>query len=309
MSKTKTKGKPKPPKLEATGGRFTPAPFQPAVTPEGALEAAAPIIERDRWGRPYLTGPDGKRKAYTRCTTYIDVLSDRSALEKWKVRTALIGVAERPVLAQDARIATGLFRSGGLDEREWKAELNALGEQALDRGGAAVRSEAGTNLHALTEVVDRGLPLPDGLLDRDVADIRAYQAEMARLAIEPLAMEVFVVHDAYGVAGTLDRIVKWNGQLVVADIKTGSIDYDAGKIAMQVSLYANSKRYEPTTGARSELHVSTRTGLVIHLPQGEARCAVYELDLTLGSRGVSLAREVRAWRNDGKRAINMRRPL
>lgn len=293
------------------------------VNRDGALESVAPAINRDRWGRPILTDPvTGKARGYTRCTTYIDVLEDRSALEKWKVRTALLGVAEDQGIIRDAAAITKSYFAGRTDERTWKDTLNRLGEDALDLGGASVRSQAGTDLHALTEVVDRGLALPPGLVDDDFLDIAAYTAKRDELALKTVAIELFVVNDELSVAGTLDRVyalsgtfdhpttgepVTFKNDLLVGDVKTGAIH--PGKVAMQVGIYSRSKRYDFTDGSRHDLPTRTDLGLLVHLPQGEATCAVYLIDLDLGFVGVSLAGQVRAWRNTGKRAIDLKAAL
>lgn len=301
--------------LETTGVKVPPSI---PVDADGALETASQPIRRDHWGRPYIQPPDGpstaKQVAYTRVTTFIDCLGDKSALEKWKVRTAVYGAAIEAAdkartgevsILDEATMAGGLWQGGG-DERVFKDAMNALSDRALEYGSEKAKATIGTNLHALTEIVDRGLDLPGGLLDEDYLDIEAYSAETRRVGFEAERIEQFVVHDGMKTAGTLDRVVRYRGKKYIADVKTGAIAYDPGKIAMQLALYARSLEYNHRTGARSVLSgggVSREVGFVIHLPQGESTCRIYPLDLVAGWRGVKLARDVRAWRRDSKTSI------
>jgi hypothetical protein len=69
-----------------------------------------------------------------------------------------------------------------------------------------------------------------------------------------------------------------------------------GKIAMQLAVYAHSLAYDPDTGGRTETGVSLDRGVVIHLPAGEGRCELHEVDLAAGWEAVQIARQVRDWR-------------
>jgi hypothetical protein len=51
--------------------------------------------------------------------------------------------------------------------------------------------------------------------------------------------------------------------------------------------------------------VSKTVGLLIHLPQGEARCIITPVDLTLGRLGNKLSGEVRSWGNTSKKAFDI----
>jgi hypothetical protein len=295
-------------------------PLNPAT--DDGFETARPEVPRDRWGRPVLLTADGTMRGHTRVTTYIDVVEDRSALELWKIRTALLGAVESPVIAREASKANSRRLSGTLSEGEWKKRMNSLAREALDAGGQNVLSQTGTDLHALTEVVDRGNPFPAGMLDSDYDDIHAYIAKRDALDLRPVAVELFVVNDELTTAGTLDRVYIVNGdfdhpttgerlklrnELLVGDVKTGAVH--PGKVAMQVGIYANSVVYDLATHTRSPFPVRKDIGLLVHLPQGEHRCAVYLVDLTLGLGGVSVAAQVRAWRKTGDKAIDMKSPL
>jgi hypothetical protein len=239
---------------------------------------------RDRWGRPLVIPPGGgKATPYTRCTTFIDCLDDRYNLELWKIRQAAIGLTERP----DLHLAVSAHRDD-------KKKLDKICNDAIEAAKSSAAATTGTALHSLTELVDAGRDLP-GLPDSAKADLEAYREGTAALTV--VAMEQFGVHDELKVAGTWDRLVEYQGQRFIADLKTGStIDYSLGKIAMQLAIYSRCQVYDVPTGQRTPLDVYPNAGLVIHLPAGQARCDLHWVDLKAGWEGVQLAAQVRAWR-------------
>ncbi len=124
------------------------------------------------------------------------------------------------------------------------------------------------------------------------------------------------------IAGTLDRIVTYDGQSYVADLKTGAsaLDYGATDIAVQLAIYANASHmwkgaaeeadnnrdrfgrylladpaeapdeYEPMP------EVSKTKALIIHLPVEEARCGLYWIDIEAGTEAVKASLWARDWR-------------
>lgn len=251
------------------------------------FEPPAPPIQaipRDRWGRPLVQPPGGGRPvAYTRCTTFVSALEDTYNLARWQQRMVATGLAERP----DLLLAAGAHRDD-------KAQLNKICEQALEAARASSAATVGTALHALTERLDRGQKL--GVLpDSASEDLAAYKFATADLEIH--AIEQFCVLDELKIGGTPDRIVSLNGTRYVADIKTGSVDFGAGKICMQLAVYAASRAYHGGPQARREpLDVDQSRAIVIHLPAGEGRCELLWADIEAGWQAVGLAHEVRVWR-------------
>jgi hypothetical protein len=242
----------------------------------------APPVERDRYGRPLVIPPGGGKKvSYRRVTTFIDVLDDRYALELWKQRQVAHGLAMRPDLVLKAASAAGD-----------KKTLNEVVKTASEAAGSTQAATVGTALHAITEQIDRG---EDALIPPSAqADVDAYRRATEHLTMRMI--EVFVVNDDLQVGGTFDRVVELDGTLYVADIKTGTIDWGAEKIAMQLALYARSRRYEVRTGQRADLEVDTTRGLVIHLPAGAGQCELKWADLAIGWSGVQIAKDVWDWR-------------
>jgi hypothetical protein len=299
---------------------------------------------------------DGKIVGYTRATTYISNLEDRSNLEKWKLRMLLEGVAindhpddngriDDPTVARmrdlihnrDLAIAKArkADRKGKLGvgelatyvEGAWsdfKKAVNALAEELLEVGGVHEKAQKGTDIHALTELYDRegidavGQLLTDGkITPADLADVEAYADAIKRAGIRiiPELIEQTIVVEELKVAGRLDRVVmaKLPGMQratrMVLDIKTGRVDLGAGKIAQQLELYSRGEGYDLNTHERTDLKLSRTKALLLHLPAGTAQATVHVVDLTLGRKGNALSGQVREWRNEGKRAIDLKTDL
>lgn len=245
-------------------------------------------IDRDRYGRPLVTPPDGgKPVAYTRATTFVDALDSKEGLMRWKARMTALGLSARPDLAL-------AIQSTSPDDKQG---LDRVVEQALDAAKASAAATTGTALHQLTERIDGGGTL-DGLAlpDEHRASLDAYQR--ATEHIEWAAIEQFRVQDELRIGGTADRIAVIDGASVICDIKTGSIDYP-GKFAMQLAVYAHSKVYDHATAERHSDSPATdlERGLIIHLPAGGGSCTLHWIDLTAGWEAVQLAGQVRAWRS------------
>jgi hypothetical protein len=243
-------------------------------------------IPRDRFGRPMIMPPKGgKRVAYRRCTTFVGCLEDTYNLQSWKTRQVAIGMGQRPDLVLAAASA----------DKDDKRAFNEIAEKATEHALASASATTGTALHALTERVDRGQKLghvPDPYGD----DIKAY--ERATAGIEWLGIEAFRVHDGWKVAGTADRIGRnEHGRLRIYDIKTGSIDYPH-KMAMQLAMYARSLPYDIATDKRGDAEegLDLSTGIIIHLPAGEGRCDLYEINIAKGWGACVIAKQVWDWR-------------
>lgn len=389
-------------KADDDEGDLTPQQGPEFADPEAPAEP--PIALTDDGKRYLITRPDGTEARYTRATTYIDGLEHTGALDSWKLRTLLEGIAvdtERTLADRDhaaslmGQVTEAVHqrdvaiakldkadRKGKLEVGErglvevkiaqaFRAKVDDIAEAALDLGGAHVKANKGTDLHSLTEVADREgiehirmLAEAGTITPADLADIEAYVEAMSKLGLKVVDTERVVVNDDLGVAGTLDRVVQAPGKLlgrargakVVADIKTGSMEYGIGKVAMQTCLYATSEGYEAGKPERHPLGVLKPTAarhpgkaplkkdrplvrdgaeamaayearvdkyeadlanynakrglaLLIHLPQGEARCTVHLIDLNVGAHGLEVIKAVRAWRNDGKRAVDLKADL
>lgn len=254
--------------------------------------------DRDRWGRPLVIPPGGgKPTAYTRCTTYVDCLDDKWNLQKWQQRMVALGLTQRrDLLMAYSAIAGDLMDP--VPPKSAKSKADAVCEQAIEAAQGSAAASIGTALHALTERLDRGLEL--GVIpDEAHADLRAY--ETATKALAALHIEQFTVQDELQIGGTPDRVVEFDGARYIADLKTGSIEYSALKIAMQLAVYAHSELYDVGTGVRERLpDVDQHRGIVIHLPAGTGECTLHWVDIAAGWEAVQVATQVRDWRKRGK---------
>lgn len=240
-------------------------------------------IPRDRYGRPLVVPPEGGAPMpYTRCTTYVSALEDTYNLSRWQQRMVALGMADRP----DLVLAAGAHRDD-------KDELNRIVDQAMDAAQAHAAAGVGTSLHKLTEQLDRG-QIPGPVPEAYHADIDAYAA--ATSCLEMVGIERFTVLDELKIGGTHDRTVRYQGRTYIADIKTGSIEYSALKIAMQLAVYSRSVLYDHRTRTRDPLDVDTDRAIVIHLPAGQGRCELHWVDIAAGWEAVQVATQVRDWR-------------
>lgn len=252
-----------------------------------AAELVNTEIPRDRYGRPMVMPAKGsKRVSYRRATTFVGALEDTYNLMAWKNRQVAIGMGQRPDLVLAAASA----------EPDDKKRFNEIADKACEHALASASATTGTALHALTERLDRGQKLGH-VPDPYPADLKAYEAATAGL--EWLGIEAFRVHDEWKVAGTADRIGRHHGRLRIYDIKTGSVDFPH-KMAMQLAMYAHSLPYDIATDTRggAEPGLDMNTGVIIHLPAGQARCDLYEIDIAKGWGACLIAHQVWRWRGE-----------
>jgi hypothetical protein len=248
------------------------------------IETTESKIPRDRWGRPMvMPATRGKPVAYTRVTTYAGTVEDMWGLGQWQQRMVAIGLSQRKDLL--------LSVSAHTDDKD---ELNKIVDAAREAAAASAAATTGTALHKLAERYDRGQMTLEEMPDSNRDDMEAYAVATAPLTIH--GIEQFVVIDEIKVAGTFDRIVEYGGQRYVADIKTGSIEYGLGKMAIQLALYSRGWLYEHGKPDRSTTGVSQTAGIIIHLPAGEGQCDLYWIDLKAGWEAARLCGEVRTWR-------------
>lgn len=278
------------------------------------------------------------RRSYTRTTTYIDVLDDKSNLEAWQMRMVLIGIAQDNGLLNDVTAlyaeqqeAESTLRGMGVEGDEAvKAELKAAAKKPKDelnrraqiakkKAGAEDKADKGTELHALSELRDLGEDLPKGISFEDVLDLAAYTCASEGFKI--VHMEKLVVCDELAIGGTPDRVSEWcgnhtlvapdgteyvpgDGRRLITDLKTGTVEYGGLKMAMQLAIYSRSKLYDHKTGARSPLeNIDQKWGIIMNVPAGSGTGALYWADLELGWEAVQIAGSVRRMRGMGRKAL------
>lgn len=251
--------------------------------------------KRDRWGRYLIPDPDtGKAKGWTRATTVAKTLDDATNLTKWAKRQVAIGVALKPHLA-----------AGIVAAKDDRRRLDDLVEAALEAAGGNERRELGTALHRILELVDTGRMAVDEVPDPWQADVLAYRGALDAhgLVVVPDLCEAVLLNRPLEIAGTCDRILLDNtGQLVVADIKTGTfIGWLA--FATQFAIYATSThQWDPATETLSPAPVMRQDhALLLHVPAGEGRCDIEALSVAVGMDAALMALEVRRLRAKDKR--------
>ena len=134
------------------------------------------------------------------------------------------------------------------------------------------------------------------------ADIEAYRKAMRGVRISRNYVEKIGLVVDLGVAGTMDRVVQLGHALtpMIGDLKTGSdLRYSWTEIAIQLALYAHADTvYDPVEQHhRKMLAVDQEKALVIHLPAGEGRCALYIVDIATGWEMAGVCGLVRAYRS------------
>src|SRR4249920_2238364 len=243
----------------------------------------APVVDRER-GRPKIKQPDGSVETYSRISTFAKALDNGYGLVEYKQRHTAVGIARRPDLAAMA---------AGLDPSDAE-HLDPIIDSALDYAGANAKANYGTAVHTFTEpnALDYA---PDSMKP----DIAAYFAELEREGITVLATELFVVNDTYKAAGTLDHIyLHPRYGVVVGDKQTGTLRYPCH--AIQVAMYANSQRYDVATGERSPIidGLNLEVGLIVHIPNGEARCEFIPRNIRRGYDAAATAAVTRKWQTE-----------
>lgn len=278
---------------------------------------------RDRWGRMLVVPPDGiEPVGYTRVTTVAKALDEGGGLAPWKATMTMLGAYARPGLR--SRWETLIAATAGdpwYASEEAKAQCKALVEECAKVGGASDRAEQGTSLHALTALVDVGRSVT-GLTPDTEADLEAYVNTLIREGISVVelwpgtpAVEVTVVLDRQHVAGTADRIVAVPGfdLPLIADLKTGDLQYSWQAIAVQLAAYAHGDAVywqgaDPngSTDERTDMpEVDQRHGLIINMRPGSAHVDLYVVDIEAGWQAFSLSLAARQWRSHRALAMDL----
>ena len=258
----------------------------PATQPDDFTTGEAP---KDRWGRYLITTRNGKQTSFPRVTTIAKCLDDEGALTAWKGRMTATGLVQR----NDLLVAA----SAALDDRN---SLDRIVQQAIEAAGASSKANIGTALHQLTQQLDLGNK--PAILPGLQADVDAYLAGIIQhgVVIDPRLVEVLLVNEKYEYAGTADRIARFSSRKrkQIFDLKTGNIEYAINAIAVQMAMYANAEYiYNWQTKEQTPMPDIDKTrGVIIHLPAGQGRLDLYELDLVAGWEAAQMAMDVRAWR-------------
>lgn len=237
----------------------------------------------------YSIIPDGGKKPllHRRVTNFIKPLADMYLIELSNQRKVAIGLAANP----------GLFALVVAAHPDDRQAINSYCEKAKVAAKGDDRADLGTALHTMTERVDRGED-PDTFPEPFRSDLRAYRATMDAAGIEILEIERHIVLPDLKVAGRADRLVSFGSKPMIADVKTGSLDFGMGGICAQLGCYANGATfYDPKTQTHTPMpDIDKDTAIVIHLPAGQGICTLHFVDIKAGWEAVQHADWIHKWR-------------
>jgi hypothetical protein len=272
-----------------------------------------PEPERDSYGRYVLPDPStGRRTSWTRATTLKSALTDKEGLIGWKQKLAAIGMARLPQLGPKVLELHEEILACGKDWRAAQGPKDAMKEVLAElhhEAGGDEGSERGTQAHTLTEYADAGRldEVRHLATESELADLQAYldRCDAAGIVRPPEWIERIVVNLQVGSAGTFDRLVYLSdGRLVCADVKSQQ-DFSFGFLdaAAQMGQYVNADAvwdHDTRTWSPLPAELDRRTGIVMHVPVGQATCELYEVNLEEGWEAAQIAYQVREKRSRSK---------
>lgn len=252
----------------------------------------------DQYTRPIMPHPEtGVEQAWTRASTVGKALSDMGGLINWTGAVVAAGAYLRSDLA-------GQIGARWPMTDDNKGEIYKLVEDLKDAGGGSIGRNAGDTLHEMfrrTNLGEKFKPMPPW----DV-DVKAERDLLARtgVTVDPRYVERTVCLPEYGIAGTFDFLGERDGELLVADYKTGKVsDYSWAEWVVQVTLYANATHlYDWATGKFSPMPpVSRKQALIVSVPAHSGSAELYVVNIEPGVRAIKAALWVREWRREAKK--------
>lgn len=229
-------------------------------------------------------------------TAVAKIAPDSFALEQWRKRQVAIGLTLDKRLIE--RVAVDV------DNKE---AVDIVCEAAMEVAGAHHAAHRGTQRHRASELSDLGERL---LTEQQQQDAAAWQRTLDAYGIEilPNFVEGFAIWPEQVVVGRFDRIARYQGRLVVVDLKSGenAVKYPQST-AVQMSLYANAPLISVsavTVGDRSTVtqwapppaDLDLKTGYVVLLGDGMDVGKLYEINIEYGLEGARHALSLVQWR-------------
>ncbi len=147
---------------------------------------------RSRWGNPKVAGKFG----WQRPSSLAKYIESQDALQNWKLRTSIAGVAKD----------SDLIAAAATTPQDQRGPWSEIIQRGIDAAGGSAGRTKGTALHNATELADYGESL-DGIPEDIVADVAAYRSLLSRHQLSPVAAELFVANEPLKAAGSLDRLV------------------------------------------------------------------------------------------------------
>jgi len=281
-------------------------PFGDQYAIPEASQSDADKIDYDRWGRyANLPGIPGVMDPgpLSRASTIAKVLPDTWNLDQWAKRQIVRGLQRKPALLD---LASGPRFNH--ESKHGKDLLNSIAATAMDEAGSHDGATAGTRFHDLAEHADRGegILLDPSLSPDDLAMLDAYEAEMRRHSIKPVAefIERVVCVPSLGIAGRFDRIYNDNGVLRIGDLKSQKWEpglFDSISLSVQLAIYSNATHMldmsvKPWKWVPMPKIDKTK-GLVAWVPAVEpGKAEIHDVDLVFGWKMTKASVQVREWR-------------
>lgn len=305
----------------------------PAVLPEYADEWPEGWPRHARDQRPKIrTVEDPTRMVfYRRPSSFGDGIESSFLIDRRDDCLMLVAAQRWPHLVDEtaAALAQQSVEGDPLDDPQVKSALRAVRTKALELAGANAKANRGTAIHKLWERRLAGQDL--AFLGPQLhACVDAYTRLLEAFTVH--AVELRVVNDAHGTAGTTDVVVspRWPmtfelpagpveitpEDVLIGDGKTGAHVVELGRVARGVQLaeYAEATPYEHVPDEAAAPFSNGLTGddgrrtwttvgvpgaprqdiaLVFHVPQDSPQDAgVVALDLTRARRLADLAAEI-----------------
>jgi hypothetical protein len=277
----------------------------PFADPSPAPSEHAGRVRMER-GRYKLPDPDtGKDALFTRVSNIAKVLEDTYHLDLWKDRMLAKGMAMRPDLVMLA----------GATPLEDKRTFGDLTRSARDTAGGSQGANHGTAFHSLTEIVDRGEPIPQGTHLDNVKRLGLYRQSLEdhRLAVIPEWMERVVLNREHRLVGRTDRaLIARDMSLlghpstgygcVIGDVKSQkSMDFGCMSIAMQLAIYAHADlvwNEEKGCWEEPDITLNRDVAVVMHVPSDRIAADIHVIDIARGWELVQVAMDVRKARKE-----------
>lgn len=268
-------------------------------------------------GRYYLPHPDtGEKSYFTRATTVAKTLPDLFNVNQWEKRVIVKGMAMSPELV----MAAGPIPLD--DDRQHKKDLQDIAYRAKERAGGNEGSTRGKAFHTLTEIVDRGEPIPIGTSPDHVKQLKLYRESLDGIGavVHPAWMERLVWNREFGIVGRTDRALLVDPEKlldegrnryirpgasasIIGDVKSQkSMDFGCMDIGVQLAIYAHADltwNEETLEWEEPDIELNRDVAVVMHVPSNDSNVAdIHVIDIARGWELVQVAMEVRAARKE-----------
>jgi len=265
-------------------------------------------VPLDGWNRYLLPHPiTGKLQAWSRVSTIAKSVSDQWALGQWSCRHTALGLSKKPKLLDEIQ---------GLHPEKDKNRIQSIVDEAMEVANAHYRAQEGTDFHTDAQFWEEsGQP---SLGEDDSLELHLYQKLLEQEEITVLSeyIERVIVIPDLGVAGTLDKFLyKEEWELPrIGDLKTGktsNLKYLFNETSIQEALYSRGTYMwtGKNNGYMEMPEIDQQFGVIIHVPIGEKRASLWNIDIDEGWAAVDLCFKVREWRKQGFNLASLMRTV